>query len=65
MKRDRDLDDEIRAHLRMAAQDRVDRGESPADAERNARNEFGNDLLIRETTRDLWTWAALERLPRT
>ena len=32
-RRDRDLDDEIRAHLAMAEHDRIERGE-PADAAR-------------------------------
>ena len=59
---DRELDEELRAHLRMAAEDRIGRGEHPLDAERNARREFGNDLLIRETTRDVWAWAACGRI---
>jgi putative ABC transport system permease protein len=58
---DRDLDDEIRAHLAMAAQDRTDRGETPGDAHRQARREFGNELHIRETTREVWVWTAAER----
>jgi putative ABC transport system permease protein len=56
------LDEEIRGHLRMAAQERVERGEDPLQADRNARRQFGNELLIREVTRDMWGWAALERL---
>jgi macrolide transport system ATP-binding/permease protein len=61
-KRDEELDDELAAHLRMASDDRISRGESPLDAARNARREFGNALLIRETTRDMWAWGAWERL---
>lgn len=60
-KRRRELDEEIRAHLRMAADDRMARGEMPADADRNARREFGNELLVREVTRDMWGWSLLER----
>ncbi len=52
--RDEDLADEIQAHLAMAAQDRTDRGEAPAEAETSARRELGNELLIREVTRDMW-----------
>jgi predicted permease len=59
---DRDLDEEIRAHVRMAAQDRVEKGEKSAEAERNAQREFGNQLLVKEVTRDMWGWTALERL---
>src|SRR5450432_816825 len=60
-RRDEELDDELRAHFRMAVDDRVQRGEHPLDAERNARREFGNELLVRETTRDLRVWTAWER----
>ncbi len=61
-KRDRELDEEIRAHLAMAAKDRIERGESPDSAEVNARREFGNQLLITEVTRDVWSWNWVERL---
>ena len=57
-----DLEDELRAHFRMAVEDRIQRGEHPLDAERNARREFGNEMLVRETTRDMWSWAWCERL---
>ncbi|HXB70315.1 MAG TPA: ABC transporter permease [Candidatus Acidoferrales bacterium] len=59
---DEELDEEIRAHLRMAAQDRIDRGELRAEAERNARRELGNEALIKEVTRDMWGWTTVERL---
>ena len=57
-----DLDEEIRTHLAMARQDRVDRGESAVVAERRAREEFGNVALIQEVTREMWGWGALDRL---
>src|SRR5260221_3385380 len=57
----RELDEEIRAHVRMATEDRIGRGEQPAEAERNALREFGNRLLIAEVTRDTWGWTALAR----
>jgi predicted permease len=60
--RDKDFEDELSAHFRMAAEDRVRRGEQSLDAEREARREFGNRVLVRETTRDLWSWARWERL---
>jgi predicted permease len=56
-----ELNEEIRSHLAMAVQDRVERGETPTQAEQNARKELGNELLIKEVTRDLWGWTALER----
>jgi putative ABC transport system permease protein len=58
---DEELNEEIRSHLAMAAQDRVERGETRAQAERNARKELGNELLIKEVTRDMWGWTAVER----
>jgi putative ABC transport system permease protein len=56
------LDEEIRAHLNMAAREREERGESAGDARAAARREFGNVGLVKETTRDMWGWASLERL---
>lgn len=60
--RDEELAEEINAHLRMAAADRVDRGETPAEAAHNVRREFGNHLLVREVARDMWGTARWEHL---
>jgi len=60
-RRDAELNEEIRSHLEMAARDRIARGESVQDARLHARRELGNELLIKETTRDVWGWAAVER----
>jgi predicted permease len=54
-KRDRELDEEIASHLRMAAQD------SGPDA---ARREFGNIGLVKEVTREMWGWKSGEALLR-
>ena len=54
-KRDRELDEEIASHLRMAAQD------SGPDA---ARREFGNIGLVKEVTREMWGWKSGETLLR-
>ena len=62
MSREQDLDDELRAHLTMAAHDRVERGEAPADAAAAAAREFGNVTLIKEATRDMWAFNALDAL---
>ena len=61
-KRDEELNEEIRAHLEMAVREREERGESGDDARATARREFGNATLVRETTRDMWGRASLERL---
>jgi putative ABC transport system permease protein len=60
-RQDDELNDELRSHLAMATQDRIDRGESPEHAASAALREFGNPLLVRETVRDTWGWTALEQ----
>jgi putative ABC transport system permease protein len=59
-RRSEELADELRAHLEMAAEDRVDRGESPDVAAASARREFGNVGLVHEVAQDQWlgigTW---------
>ena len=56
------LEQEIESHLQMAAQDHIDRGESPAQATSSARREFGNVALVEAITRDQWAWTWLEDL---
>ncbi len=63
-RRDRELEEEIAAHLRMAEQDRMDRGESEANARRAVRREFGNEALVKEMTREVWGFGALRGLSR-
>ena len=47
------LDEEIRTHLEMAVRDRMERGETRAEAEAAARREFGNVMVVKEVTRDM------------
>jgi predicted permease len=61
-RRDDELEEELATHLRMAAEDRVAHGESPAEAELAARREFGNVTLVREVTREIRRGIWLERL---
>jgi predicted permease len=61
-KKDADIDDEIESHLRLAIQDRIERGERPQDARRAALLEFGSVRLATEETRAVWSWTALEQL---
>jgi putative ABC transport system permease protein len=61
-KQNQELRQEIRAHLDMAAQDRVERGESTQEAEHSARKEFGNVTLVEHVTRDQWGWIWLQEL---
>ena len=61
-RRERELDEELRAHLAMAIRERIEQGEDPAEAEANARREFGNVSLVKEVTRDQWGWRWLETI---
>jgi predicted permease len=57
-----DLEQEIMTHLQLAAQDRIDRGESSGRATHSARREFGNIALVENVTRDQWAGVWLEDL---
>lgn len=59
---EKELDEEIQSHLRMAVQDRIERGEVARHAQDSARREFGNIGLIKEVTREIWGWTSVERL---
>jgi predicted permease len=59
---DEELRTELLGHFQMAVQERLDRGESRAEAESAVHREFGNDLLVREVTRQQWGWIWLEQL---
>jgi len=56
------LNEELRAHLEMSTQDRINRGASPDEATHAARREFGNLALIQTVTRDQWSWTWLGNL---
>ncbi len=60
--KDAELDAEIQRHIDEAINDRVERGESPADARASVLREFGNVTLVKEVTRSMWNWSLLERL---
>ena len=64
-RRERDLEDEIRTHLRMAEADRRDDAGGPREAARAARKEFGNVALVKEVTRDMWAGGWFDRLGET
>jgi predicted permease len=61
-RRKREFDEEIEAHLRMAAADRRESGESPEAARTGALRELGNPTLLKDVTRETWGWLWLERL---
>jgi putative ABC transport system permease protein len=59
--RDAELREELEAHLRMAAADRVERGQDPRAAAADARREMGNIAQIQEATRDVWSRRWIEQ----
>lgn len=61
-RRDEEIHEEIEAHLRMAVQDRVERGESPEEARHSAVRELGNAMAVKEAVRDVWISRALQEL---
>ena len=61
-KRDDEINEEIEAHLRMAVQDRVERGESPDEARHSANRELGNTMSVKEAIRDVWISRVLQEL---
>jgi predicted permease len=61
-RRKQELDEELQAHLQMAAQDRQHLGESPEEARRATLREFGNVGLIKDVTRESWGWIHFERV---
>jgi putative ABC transport system permease protein len=60
--KEEDLDEEILAHLAIEVKQRVDAGETPEEAEVEARRKFGNATLAMEVTREMWGYAWLESL---
>jgi len=54
-KKETDLEEEVRSHLRLSAQERTERGQEAGAAAQAARREFGNVELVKETARDSWS----------
>ena len=61
-RRERELEEEIRAHLTMAAADRAARGGAPGESVRGARREFGNVTHVKEVTREAWGTRRIDHL---
>ena len=61
-RKESELDEEIRFHLAEEAEERVRDGVLPEQAIAAARRDFGNVVLVRETTRAIWGWGVAERL---
>jgi predicted permease len=57
---DADLEEEMRLHHELREQEQVERGVSPEEARYAAQRRFGNNLVLREESRDMWGWNWLE-----
>jgi predicted permease len=51
---DRDIDEEIRSHIALSVQERIDRGDDPDVARRAALQEFGYVPAIRDSMHRVW-----------
>ena len=59
---DADLDEEMRLHRELREREEIERGLSPKEAHYAAQRRFGNDLVLREESCDVWGWNWLEHL---
>jgi predicted permease len=59
---DGEIDEELQAHLEIAIQERMERGESPRQARRAALLELGNFGTVKEDARSVWVRRTLETL---
>ena len=57
---DADLDEEMRLHRELREQEQIEAGVAPEEARYAARRRFGNDLVLREESREMWGWNWLE-----
>src|SRR5262245_18168009 len=65
VRRDRfdcDLEEEMRFHLEMKAEENLAAGISPEESRYAARRQFGNQSLLREVSRDMWGFRSLDTL---
>jgi len=56
------LEDEIQTHIYFETQENIEAGMSPEEARHAAMRKFGNVLVAKDQSRDVWGWVWLERL---
>src|SRR6266576_647319 len=61
-KLEENLDDELQFHIEMRAQEFIAAGMTPGEARHQAARLFGNQLLLKERTRDMDTIGWIETL---
>jgi len=59
---DRDLEEEMRLHREMREQEQIEAGVAPEEARYAARRRFGNEIVLREESREMWGWSWLENI---
>jgi len=57
---DADLDEEMRLHRELRQQEQIAAGVEPEEAQYAARRRFGNPIVLREESREMWGWSWLE-----
>jgi predicted permease len=57
-----ELDEDIRDHIERETQDNIERGMAPEEARYAAVRKFGNVTLVKEETREVWSFIWLEQL---
>ena len=61
-RRDAELEEEIAHDLLLETEENIQSGMSRQEAERASQKDFGNVLLRKEETREVWVWRSLEIL---
>ena len=59
--REKELDRELRDHLELDAEAKMDRGLGTEEARYAAQRDFGNSTMVKEVTREMWAWSFFER----
>src|SRR5262249_61230927 len=59
---DRELEEEMRLHLEMKAEENLAAGISPEEACYAAQRQFGNQTLLQEVSREMWGVRFIETL---
>lgn len=59
---ERDLQDELKSHLAIDVQERIESGESPENSYYDARRDFGNVPNAEERIRETWAGGSIERV---
>jgi predicted permease len=59
---ERELEEEIRAHLELETQEQIEAGSMPEEARYTAWRSFGGVLLAKERSREVWGFGLLETL---